>query len=184
MVLTKDELLSTLKKEVRILTHLADKVEPSMVDYRPTPKQRSTLELLRYLTNMGPQLVKAAKSGAFDRETWQAAAKAADARDFAQTVAVLKKQGDEYATLLSDMTDADFRAEITGFDGKPVSKGAFINNLVPESGFLVLKVCVSPGELSHLSDQLRTFWMGPRYDFQNLYQRHAKPTNGTTPKLC
>jgi len=130
MVLTKDELLSTLKKEVRILTHLADKVEPSMVDYRPTPKQRSTLELLRYMTNMGPHLLKAAKSGGFDVEGWQAAAKAADARNFDQTVAVLKKQGDEYASLLSDMTDADFRAEMTGFDGKPVSKGAFINNLV------------------------------------------------------
>ena len=65
------------------------------------------------------------------RTAWQAAVKAADARDFDQTVAVLKKQGDEYATLLSDMTDADFRAEMTGFDGKPVSKGAFIgNNLV------------------------------------------------------
>ena len=82
------------------------------------------------MTNMGPYLLKAAKSGAFDGEAWGAAAKAAEARNFDQTVAVLKKQGDEYATLLSDMTDADFRAEMTGFDGKPVSKGAFINNLV------------------------------------------------------
>ena len=64
MVLTKAELLSTLQKESRILAHLADKVEPSMVDYRPTPKQRSSLELLRYMTIMGPQLIKAAKTGA------------------------------------------------------------------------------------------------------------------------
>ena len=130
MVLTKDELLSTLKKEVRILTHLADKVEPSMVDYRPTPKQRSTLELLRYMTNMGPQLLKAAKAGAFDFATWTEATKAAEARDFDQTVAVLKGQGDEYAKILSDMSDADFRAEMTGFDGNKVSKGAFMVNLV------------------------------------------------------
>ena len=63
MVLTKAELLNTLQKESRILAHLADKVEPSMVDYRPTPKQRSSLELLRYMTIMGPQLIGAAKAG-------------------------------------------------------------------------------------------------------------------------
>ena len=130
MVLTKDELLAMLKKEARILVHLAEKIEPSMVNYRPTPKQRSTLELLRYMTGMGPLLVKAAKNGAWDMEGWQAAAKAAEARDFDQTLAVLRGQADEYAKLLSDMSDADFRAEITGFDGKPVSKGAFIVSLV------------------------------------------------------
>jgi hypothetical protein len=101
-----------------------------MVDYRPTPKQRSSLELLRYMTIMGPQLVQAAKSGAFDVSSWTEANKAAEARDWNQTVAVIKKQGDEYAKLLSDMSDADFRAEMTGFDGNKVSKGAFITNLV------------------------------------------------------
>ena len=130
MVLTKDELLSTLQKEARILAHLADKVEPSMVDYRPTPKQRSALELMRYMTIMGPQLLHAAKSGGWDMNSWTEASKAAEARDWNQTVAVIKKQGDEYAKLLADMSDADFRAEMTGFDGKPVSKGAFITNLI------------------------------------------------------
>jgi hypothetical protein len=148
MVVSKDELLQTLKKEVRILVHLAEKVEPSMVNYRPTPKQRSPLELLRYMTNMGPQLVKAAKAGAFDVESWQAAAKAAEARDWDQTLAVIRGQADEYAKLLSDMTDADFRAEMTGFDGKPVTKGMFINQLVVGGHaayrtqlFLYLKSC-------------------------------------------
>ena len=130
MVLTKDELLGTLTKESRILAHLADKVDPSMVDYRPTPKQRSSLELLRYMSIMGPQLIGAAKSGSFDVSAWTEANKAAEARDWNQTVAVIKKQGDEYAKLLGDMTDADFRAEMTGFDGNKVSKGAFITNLV------------------------------------------------------
>ena len=130
MVLTKAELLNTLQKESRILAHLADKVEPSMVDYRPTPKQRSSLELLRYMTIMGPQLIGAAKAGSFDGNAWMEASKAAEARDWNQTVAVIKKQGDEYAKLLADMSDADFRAEMTGFDGNKVSKGAFITNLV------------------------------------------------------
>jgi len=100
------------------------------VEYRPTPKQRSSLELLRYMTIMGPGLVQAAKTGAFDREAWMEANKAAEARDWNQTVAVIKKQGDEYAKLLADMSDADLRAEMTGFDGNKISKGKFIVDLV------------------------------------------------------
>src|SRR5437870_408458 len=45
MILTTPELIATLQHEVRILLHLARKVEPPMLDYRPTPKQRSALEL-------------------------------------------------------------------------------------------------------------------------------------------
>ena len=54
MVLTTSELIATLQQEVRILVHLAGKVDASMLDYRPTPKQRSTLELLQYMAIMGP----------------------------------------------------------------------------------------------------------------------------------
>ena len=47
MVLTKDELLSCLKNEVRILLHLISKVDPAKLDYRPAPNQRTTLEIGR-----------------------------------------------------------------------------------------------------------------------------------------
>ena len=50
MVLTRSEFVSSLQNEVRILLHLASKIDRSKLDYRPTPKQRSTLELLQYLT--------------------------------------------------------------------------------------------------------------------------------------
>jgi hypothetical protein len=79
MVLTKEELIGSLQNEVRILQHLCTKIEPSMIDYRPTPKQRSTLELLRYLTNMGPGLVEGAIKGSFDPAAWTERTKAAEA---------------------------------------------------------------------------------------------------------
>ena len=63
MALTKDELITSLQNEVRILQHLCSKIEPAMLDYRPTPKQRSTIELLKYLTNMGPALVSVRRTG-------------------------------------------------------------------------------------------------------------------------
>ena len=58
MVLTKTELIDMLQNEVHILLHLITKIDPAAVDYRPTEKQRSTIELLRYLSLMGPVLVQ------------------------------------------------------------------------------------------------------------------------------
>src|SRR5688572_2362707 len=130
MVLTKSELISSLQKEVRILTHLAGKVDAKVADYRPTPKQRSTLDLLRYMSIMGPAMVQAAKAGGFDGAAWGAALKESETRNLQQTVAMLAGQGDVYAKLLGDMSDADLRAEMNNFDGSRISKGAFIVNLV------------------------------------------------------
>ena len=53
MVLTKEELITSLQNEVRILMHLASKIDRSRLDYRPTQQQRSTIELLRYLERHG-----------------------------------------------------------------------------------------------------------------------------------
>jgi hypothetical protein len=148
MVLTKSELIASLQKEVRILVHLAGKLDRATADYRPTPKQRSALELLQYMSIMGPQIVQAAKAGGFDGAVWGAAQKEAAERNFDQTVAAIAAQSDLYAKMIGDMSDADFRAEITGFDGINVSKGSFIVNLVLSGHaayrtqlFVYLKAC-------------------------------------------
>jgi len=130
MVLTKAELITSLQMEVKILLHLASKVDRSKLDYRPTPKQRSTLELLRYLSMMGPTIVKYTTSGSQDPAIWADAAKAADARDFDQTVAAIAAQHDEYAALLGSMSDADFRVEVDSMTGGKTSRGALLVNLV------------------------------------------------------
>jgi hypothetical protein len=147
MVLTKSELIASLQNESRILLHLASKVERSHLDYRPSPKQRSTLELLQYLTIMGPQMVQAATSGGFDVAVWTAAENEAKARDFDQTVAAIREQGATYAALLGVMSDADFRKEINMF-GNNFTIGAFLVNLVLSGHaayrtqlFLYLKAC-------------------------------------------
>ena len=129
MVLTKSELISSMQNEVRILLHLATKIDPAKLDYRPTPKQRSTLELLRYLSMMGPTMVRAARTGGFDATDWTQEDEAAQARDFRQTVAAISAQSDLYAKLLGGMSDADFRGEIEMF-GTRSTKGAFLVNTV------------------------------------------------------
>ena len=133
MVLTKEELISSLQQEVRILVHLAGKVDPSKLDYRPTPKQRSTLELLQYMSIMGPTQVALIKAGVFDRaalsSTWSPAEAASKAMSYDQAVAAIQKQSDDYAHLLSGWTEADFRGDVDMFGNKQ-SRGSLLVNLV------------------------------------------------------
>jgi hypothetical protein len=147
MVLTKSELIVCLQEEVRVLLHLAGKIDRAQLDYRPTPKQRSTLELLKYLSFMGPALVRAAAQGTFDPAVWTAEEEAAQRRDFDQTLAALAAQKDTYADLIGALSDADFRTEIQLW-GPRMSRGVFIVTSVLSGCaayrtqiFLYLKAC-------------------------------------------
>lgn len=147
MVLTQSEFIGALQNEARILLHLAGKIDREQLDYRPTPKQRSTTELLRYLSFMGPTLIAAAKNGSFDPAAWTSAEQAAAARDFDETVAAIAGLRDAYPALLGSMTDADFRQEIEMF-GARTTRGAFLVNVVLAGYaayrtqlFLYLKAC-------------------------------------------
>ena len=94
MVLTKSELIASLQNEVRILLHLAGKVDRTKLDYRPAPKQRSMVELVRYVSMMGPTIIRyiLAETPSFD--IWTEAEEASKARDFDQAVAAIAAQKD------------------------------------------------------------------------------------------
>jgi len=128
MVLTKEELIASLQNEVRILVHLAGKVDKTKLDYRPTPTQRTTLELLQYMAMMGPTLVAIIKTGDF-ATNWGPAQEAAKKMSYEEAVGAIQKQSDEYARLLSGWTEAEFRAEVDMF-GRRSSRGALLVNMV------------------------------------------------------
>jgi hypothetical protein len=129
MVLTKDELVSSLQNEVRILLHLCSKIDREKLDYRPTAKQRSTLELLRYMAVMAPVVIGSIKAGAFDVPRWNAATATAEAADFDGVLAMLEKQSGDLAEAIAGFSDADFRGEVEMF-GQTKSRGSFIVNMV------------------------------------------------------
>jgi hypothetical protein len=148
MVMTKAELIASLQNEVRILLHLAGKIDRKQLDYRPTPKQRSTIELLKYLSMMGPTIIQYAVTNSTDGAIWTTAEAAANARDLDQTLAAIAAQKDAYASAIGGMSDADFRGDVTSFDGSKTSRGAFIVSLVlggcvayRTQLFLYLKAC-------------------------------------------
>lgn len=118
MILSKDEFIGALQNEIRVLLHLCGKIDPAKLDYRPTEKQRSTLELLRYLNVMGPNLVKAAKTGTFDTEAWGASVAASEKLGLEELVSSISSQSDLYAKELGSMSDDDFRTEVEMFGQK------------------------------------------------------------------
>ena len=129
MVLSKEELIGSLQHEVHILVHLAGKIDRAKLGYKPTEKQRTTVELLQYLDIMGPRLVPAIKDGKLDNEAWGQAQKAAAARDFEALVKSLAGQSEFYRKELGSWTDDDFRAEIDMF-GQRASRGVHVVRLV------------------------------------------------------
>lgn len=147
MVLTRAELIAALQHENRILLHLAGKIDRAKLGYRPTPGQRSTIELVRYLTMMGPALVQVALAGTFDPAIWTDGERGSEGLDLDQAMAKIAEQGTRYAELLGGVSDADLRAEVAIFGG-PSSRGAFLVNQVlcgcaayRTQLFLYLKAC-------------------------------------------
>ncbi|HQZ15912.1 MAG TPA: hypothetical protein PLD86_03465 [Vicinamibacteria bacterium] len=130
MVLSKAELIASLQNEVRLVVHLASKASPAHLDYRPSASQRSTLELIRYISMMGPTIIRWSLANTSDFDIWTKAEAASKERGFEQAKEAIAAQKTEYAELLSGLTDADFRAEVTDFDGNKTSRGAFLTNLV------------------------------------------------------
>ncbi len=130
MLLSKTELIAVLQNEIRILTHLCTKIEPSMLDYRPTPKQRSTIELLRYLTVMGPVLLPSIVAGSFLVDQWNTADAKSATLDFPALVAELSAQSAFYASSIEAIAEDDLRAGVEMF-GSPASRAVhMINYLV------------------------------------------------------
>lgn len=65
---TKEDFIKSLDNEVRIIKHLGTKVTPEMLDYRPSPAQRSTLELMQYISAVGSGVMKSVLDG--DTKSW------------------------------------------------------------------------------------------------------------------
>ena len=151
MVLTKDELIGALRHEVRILVHLASKVDAGKLDYRPTPKQRSLLELLRYLAIMGPIHARTIKAGVLDMDLWSKTWGAEEVRAKGMNLEQVKKAIGElsgfFAEVLGSCSDTELRTEMEIFGNKG-SRGSLWVSLVlchyvayRMQVFLYLKAC-------------------------------------------
>ena len=103
----KDALVTTMSLECDAARHLFTKIpagEASLA-YRPSPGQRSTLELLRYLSFCGIGACRFAVDGAWDG--YQEVARRAEAMPAAEFPSAMERQKREIAELLSRFNDQD-----------------------------------------------------------------------------
>lgn len=63
----KQHIIDALRTETRICIHLSGKLSVDHLDYRPSQRQRSTIELLRYLTNCMANGTELAMTGDIER---------------------------------------------------------------------------------------------------------------------
>lgn len=129
MVLTKEELISSVGDEVRVLTHLIGKIEESMLEYRPTPKQRTMMELLRYLAAFPTIHIKACVAPAFDmeafRKDWTEESARVASLGFEQLKAEFARQPVIIADLAGKLTDEELRQDFSMF-GSDGSRGLWL----------------------------------------------------------
>lgn len=107
-MLSKPEFLAALKRESRILTHLAGRLQARHLEFRFTPPQRSTLELLQYLTINVQAGVAYYLSGSWDH--WDALEAGAKSVDLATFPNALKAQERTVARLLKPISDKAWRS--------------------------------------------------------------------------
>lgn len=151
MILSNEELVGMLTHEVHVLRHLITKMDASAVDYRPTPEQRSSIDLVRYIVVQGPALVTAIKTGTFDRAVWGAAQEEANAADLAGLDAMLATQPAWFAEHVGGTSDEDMRGTVQLF-GPPATRGMLIVSMVLANYaayrtqlFCYLKLCGQTG---------------------------------------
>ncbi len=133
MVLTKEEFVSAARNEARVVLHLLSKIDEAKLDYRPTPKQRSLLELVQYLSVMPTINTRIAVAETFDleafRSEFRAEQEAAKAMSLAQIKDAIGKQPAIIEDLVKGCSEASLRAEIERFGSKG-SRGAMLVRLV------------------------------------------------------
>ena len=104
-MISKDDLLTSMLRECGICLHLHGKVPPDGFDFRFTPAQRSTLELLRYVSFVGLGATRGLVTGEWD--AYQALEQAAEDLEAADFPAAVERQKADLSDVFARLTDAD-----------------------------------------------------------------------------
>ena len=127
---SKEQLWKSISNEVRIIKHLAGKILVGTEGYRPSDSQRSTLELLQYLSATGSGIMKILLTD--DKEASK------QYTDFKASVTVtnfaekMDEQEADMKKTFVQFTDADLAKEIELF-GTTRTKAEHLVDLVLKS---------------------------------------------------
>jgi hypothetical protein len=112
-ILTVEELNSNLKREAGIIKHLVSKLPEGALTYKPTEKQRTTLELLHYMSHVVASFAETIKVGKPDAfRTNEEQAKAITLETFG---AALDASVEKAAEVFNSLTEAEVNEAIDPF---------------------------------------------------------------------
>lgn len=124
----KDDLLFEMLRECDVCIHLAGKLPPGALDWRPTPKQRSTLELMRYISFTGPAFLRSLLDGNWDAYSkMESESHLVGAGDF---VAAMERQKAAIRAIFGEFAEQDlFTRKVKSPTGEELTLGRGILDL-------------------------------------------------------
>lgn len=108
-MVSKNEIRDAILDECDIILHLHGKLPQDALEYRPTPKQRNTLELLRYLTYAGIAGVGKAVDGTYDR--FKEGEKRAAEMSSSEFPAAMERQKKEIAAAFEKISEQELATQ-------------------------------------------------------------------------
>ncbi len=121
---TKQNLIDSIKNEHRIIVHLFEKIPAGTFDYKLTEKQRTTLELLQYLSMVTPATIEAvAKGDTSHFMPFVEIGKTVTPENFLE---VFNKHLAEAVATLESMTEEDLGTVINLFRMGDMTKGVYL----------------------------------------------------------
>lgn len=127
-MITIKDVLDSIRHEIKVIKHLASKIKPEHLDYRPHPKQRSVLELLQYISHAGITSTEYIKNGNWNhgRQNAENAAKV-NLSNFAQ---MMDQQMSKIEKVVNDAGEAKLaETRITLPSGATVTGDVALMNL-------------------------------------------------------
>lgn len=115
-MIDKQMILDSMLKEINVVKHLATKVPAGKEDFRPSEKQRSTLELLRYLSYCGVTALKASLTN--DWELGKKLGEAASKLALKDIPAALDREAAELKELFAQIKPEDFAKKMVTRPGQ------------------------------------------------------------------
>lgn len=110
-MITKDQFVDSLVLEISIIRHLGTKVDASMLDYKPTEKQRTLLELMNFLGHIFSTAVTANSKG--DSSLYGTLAKEAAPVTLENFDSVMATQAEKIKEIFSGMSDEDLNKDLS-----------------------------------------------------------------------
>jgi hypothetical protein len=109
-MIAKDDLLALMLRECDLCVHLHGKVPAGKMDFRLTPPQRSTRELLRYLSFIGEAAVRCMSENSWD--PYGALQKRAESLEPEGFPAAMERQKEGLRDLFARIEDSDLREKV------------------------------------------------------------------------